>query len=301
MITQPNPLSDSPEPGQSALQRKLEVIIFGTGTLAGRRLDMALIALILMSVTVVVLDSVPELDGLFGAGFWYAEVFFTALFTLEYATRTWCTHNRPAYLFSFWGIIDLLAIVPTYIAFLYPEAAPLVVIRLLRVLRVFRVFRLVSLFAEHNEILGVLRSTSRSIFVFLVLVMLVVVVFACVIYVIEGPAHGFTSIPLSIYWAVVTITTVGYGDLVPQTAAGRFVASFGMLVGYSIIAVPTAIITRKLWERINDQRPSHPTLPWNCPVCAKQGHSLDALHCYHCGGELDVPSDVREQVQRYER
>ena len=131
------------------------------------------------------------------------------MFTLEFVTRIWCTQNRPAYVLSLWGIIDLLAIVPTYIAFLFPEAAPLVAIRLLRVLRVFRVFRLVNLFAELNEILAVLGSTSRSIFVFLVMVMLVVVVFACIIYVIEGPAHGFTCIPLSIYWAVVTITAVG--------------------------------------------------------------------------------------------
>jgi voltage-gated potassium channel len=259
---------------------------------------MTLIAAILLSVGVVILDSVPELDAAVGAGFWYAELCFTGLFTLEYVTRVWCTHNRPAYVLSFWGIVDLLAIVPTYIAFLFPEAAPLVVIRLLRVLRVFRVFRLVTLFAELNEILAVLRSTSRSIFVFLVMVMLVVVVFACIIYVIEGPAHGFTSIPLSIYWAVVTITTVGYGDLVPQTAAGRFVASFGMLVGYSIIAVPTAIITRKLWERINEQRAAQPTLPWNCPVCAKQGHAVAAVFCQHCGAELDVPSDIRERAQR---
>ena len=254
MIMKPNPLSEHPEPGQSALQRRLEIIIFGTGTLAGRRFDMMLIAAIMLSVTVVVLGLAPELDAAVGAGFWYAELCFTGLFTLEYVTRVWCTHNRPAYVLSFWGVVDLLAIVPTYIAFLFPEAAPLVVIRLFRVLRVFRVFRLVKLFSELNEILAVLRNTSRSIFVFLVMVMVVVVVFACIIYVIEGPAHGFTSIPLSIYWAVVTITTVGYGDLVPQTAAGRFVAGFGMLVGYSIIAVPTALITRKLWERINEQR-----------------------------------------------
>ena len=165
-------------------------------------------------------------------------------------------------------------------------------------LRVFRVFPLVNLFAALNEILAVLPSTSRSIFVFLVMVMLVVVVFACIIYVIKGPAHGFTSISLSIYWAVVTITTVGYGDLVPQTAAGRFVAGFGMLVGYSIIAVPTALITRKLWERINEQRGAQPTLPWNCPVCEKQGHALAALFCQHCGAELDVPSDIQERTKR---
>lgn len=281
---------------QSERQQQLETIIFGTGTLAGRRFDIALIVLILLSVGVVVLDSVPELNQLVGQGFWYAEVFFTLLFTAEYATRVWCTHNRRAYVLSFWGIVDLLAIIPTYVAFLYPDAAPLVVVRLLRVLRVFRVFRLVSLFSELNEILAVLRSTARSIFVFLVMVMLVIIVFACIIYVIEGPDNGFVSIPISIYWAVVTITTVGYGDLVPQTPTGRFVASFGMLVGYSIIAVPTAIITRKLWERINEQRERQPTLPWNCPVCAKQGHSLDAQFCRHCGAALDVPSDVREQA-----
>ncbi len=283
---------------QSLRQQHFETVIFGTGTPAGRRFDIALIVLILLSVTVVVLDSVPELNQLVGDGFWYAEVCFTLLFTTEYATRVWCTHNRRAYVLSFWGIVDLLAIIPTYVAFLYPDAAPLVVIRLMRVLRVFRVFRLVSLFSELNEILSVLRSTARSIFVFLVMVMLVIIVFACVMYVIEGPKNGFVSIPMSIYWAVVTITTVGYGDLVPQTPAGRFIASLGMLVGYSIIAVPTAIITRKLWERINEQRERHPTLPWNCPVCAKQGHSIDAQFCRHCGAALDVPSDIREQATK---
>jgi voltage-gated potassium channel len=117
-------------------------------------------------------------------------------------------------------------------------------------------------------------------------------------YVIEGAGSGFESIPMSIYWAVVTITTVGYGDLVPQTPAGRFVAGFGMLVGYSIIAVPTAIITRELWERINQRQNPDPPLPWNCPVCAKQGHSVDALHCKYCGSELDVPRDIRERAQK---
>jgi voltage-gated potassium channel len=217
---------------------------------------------------------------------------------MEYAIRIWCTHKRSAYILSFWGVIDLLAIAPTYIAFFFPEAAPLAVIRLLRVMRVFRIFRLITLFAELNEILAVLRGTSKSIFVFLVMVMLVVIVFGCVIYVIEGPAHGFVSIPVSVYWAVVTITTVGYGDLVPQTMAGRLVAGLGMLVGYAIIAVPTAIITGKLWERLNRQRSASPTLPWNCPLCAKQGHGLLAQYCQHCGAELDVPSDIRQQAEK---
>ena len=294
----PNPLSDTPESGQSALRHRLEVIIFGTGSTAGRRFDITLIALILMSVSIVIFDSVGELHNRFGSTFWTLELALTGLFTLEYATRIWCSHKRSAYLLSFWGIIDFLAIVPTYIALFFPEAAPLAIIRLLRVMRVFRIFRLITLFAELNEILAVLRGTSKSIFVFFVMVMLVVVIFGCVIYVIEGPAHGFVSIPVSVYWAVVTITTVGYGDLVPQTVAGRFVAGLGMLVGYAIIAVPTAIITGRLWERVNGQRNPNPTLPWNCPLCAKQGHGLLAQYCQHCGAELDVPPDIRQQAEK---
>ena len=291
-------LSDTPEPGQSPLRRRLEVIIFGTGSLAGRRFDITLITLILLSVSIVVLDSIDELHSNFGATFWALELVLTGLFTLEYVVRIWSTHNRSAYIFSFWGVVDFLAIVPTYIAFFFPETAPLAIIRLLRVMRVFRIFRLITLFAELNDILAVLRGTSKSIFVFLVMVMLVAIVFGCVIYVIEGPDHGFVSIPVSVYWAVVTITTVGYGDLVPQTMAGRFVAGLGMLVGYAIIAVPTAIITGKLWERLNRQRNPNPTLPWNCPLCAKQGHGLLAQYCQHCGAELDVPPDIRQQAEK---
>ena len=146
----PNPLSDTPEPGQSALRHRLEVIIFGTGSLAGRRFDITLIALILLSVSIVVLDSIDELHSSLGATFWTLELVLTGLFTLEYAIRIWCTHNRSAYIMSFWGVIDLLAIAPTYIAFFFPEAAPLAVIRLLRVMRVFRIFRLITLFAEFD-------------------------------------------------------------------------------------------------------------------------------------------------------
>ncbi len=290
-MSSPRPsLTSTPEPGQTAFRRSVEVIIFGTSTRAGRAFDISLLIVILASVLTVILDSVPGLHEDFGEIFWKLEVCFTGIFTLEYITRIWCAHNRPAYIFSFWGIIDFLAILPTYIAFMLSGAAPLVVVRVLRVVRVFRVLRLMALFAELNEILGVLKNTARSIFVFLMMVMTVVVIFACLIYVIEGPANGFESIPMSIYWAVVTITTVGYGDLVPQTPAGRFLAGFGMLVGYAIIAVPTAIITRELWERLDTKR-SEPELAWNCPNCAKGGHSVNALHCKFCGAELDLPSE----------
>jgi voltage-gated potassium channel len=220
------------------------------------------------------------------------------LFTAEYFTRIWTTGNRLAYVTSFWGIVDLLALLPTYIAFLIPEAAPLLIIRLIRVMRIFRVLSLFELFAELTEIIKVLRNTARTILVFFVLVMIVVVVFACLIYVIEGPEHGFTSIPVSVYWAVVTITTVGYGDLTPQTGLGKSLAAFGMLVGYSILAVPTAIITAKLWERLNKRRILY--VNWNCPICSAGEHTPDADFCKHCGGKLDMPESVRSAASGLE-
>jgi len=289
----PNANRSSATHAPISLRKHTEVVIFGTDTPAGRAFDIALLVVIIASVLTVMIDSVPQMHNAHSALLWRLEIGFTAIFTCEYLIRIWCAEHRRAYMGSVWGIVDLLAILPTYVAFLMPEAAPLMVVRLLRVVRVFRILKLMALFTELNEILGVLKNTARSIFVFLIMVMIVVVVFACVIYVIEGPKNGFDSIPMSIYWAVVTITTVGYGDLVPQTPAGRFIAGFGMLVGYSIIAVPTAIITRELWERINARQDPLPTLNWNCPVCAKSDHSLAAMFCQHCGSELDVPTEVR--------
>lgn len=280
---------------QTPLQSRIETIIFGTDTPMGKGFDLMLLGLILASVLVVMFDSIIHIHSRFGPKLHTIEVIFTLIFTLEYLVRIWCVRHRRAYLFSFWGIVDLLSILPTYIALLIPEAAPLLIIRLIRVMRIFRILRLLELFAELNEIVTVLRNTSRAIFVFFVMVMIVVVVFACLIYVIEGPEHGFTSIPMSIYWAVVTITTVGYGDLTPQTALGRSIASLGMLIGYSILAVPTAIITTKLWERLNKQKAIF--LNWNCPVCAEGQHALDAVYCKHCGATLDVPPELRRSQE----
>lgn len=276
---------------QTSRQKQLETIIFGTGTVAGRNFDLLLIAVIVASVAVVMIDSLMGVHARFGDILHRLEIGFTLIFTLEYAVRVWCVRHRRAYIFSFWGVIDLVSILPTYIALLLPQAAPLLMIRLIRVMRVFRVLRLLELFSELADIINVLRNTARAIFVFFLMVIIVVIVFACTIYVIEGPEHGFTSIPMSIYWAVVTITTVGYGDLIPQTSLGRFVASFGMLVGYSILAVPTAIITTKLWERLNTRKQAQ--LNWNCPVCAMGNHAQDANYCKHCGAELDVPAELR--------
>jgi len=284
---------------QTPLQQRVETIIFGTTTVAGRNFDLLLLLLILISVAVVMLDSIDSVHTRYGALLHLIEVSFTLVFTLEYLVRIWCTHKRASYMLSFWGVVDLLSILPTYIALLLPQAAPLLIIRLIRVMRIFRVLRLLELFSELVEIVTVLRNTARSIFVFFVMVMIVVICFACLIYVIEGPEHGFTSIPYSIYWAIVTITTVGYGDITPQTDLGRAIAAFGMLVGYSIIAVPTAIITTRLWERLSHRKPVY--LAWNCPVCANGQHALDADYCKHCGAQLDVPPELRHHNEASQR
>ncbi len=280
---------------QSVLRRNVETVIFGTSTPAGRAFDIGLLLAIIFSVGAVILDSIISVNAQYGALLQNIELVFTMLFTIEYVTRIWCVQQRRAYILSFWGVVDLLSILPTYIALIVPEAAPLLIIRLLRVMRIFRVMRMFELMNEFHEIINVLRSTGRAILVFFALVFIVVIIFACLLYVVEGPEHGFTSIPLSIYWAVVTITTVGYGDLIPQTGLGKAIASLGMLLGYSIIAVPTAIITSKLWERLNRRREQ--TINWNCPVCARPGHTEDADYCKYCGSALDVPAELRKTVE----
>ena len=271
---------------------RVELIIFGTGTPAGRAFDVLLLVAIMVSVGVVMIDSVSSYHLAYGDALYKIEVMFTLLFTAEYLIRIWCVRDRLVYITSFWGIVDLLAILPTYIALLLPSATPLLTIRLLRMLRVFRVLRLFVLFDEFLDILKVLRSTLHSIIVFATVVLIVIVIFGCLMYVLEGPEHGFTSIPMSMYWAMVTITTVGYGDIVPQTGLGRAIAAAGMLVGYSILAVPTAIVTTKLWDRLSRKK-GRETLAWNCPVCASGGHAGDAEYCKYCGSHLDVPEEVR--------
>lgn len=284
---------------QSAVRKHIETIIFGTTTAQGRAFDVALLIAIVASVTAVMLDSITQYHLAYGPLLNDIELLFTLIFTAEYATRIWCVQKRRAYIFSFWGVVDLLSILPTYIALVLPEAAPLLIIRLLRIMRVFRVLRLFELMHEFHELITVLRSTGRAIFVFFSLVFVIVIIFACLLYVIEGPEHGFSSIPMSIYWAVVTITTVGYGDIIPQTPMGRAIASMGMLLGYSILAVPTAIITSKLWERLNRRREQ--VMNWNCPVCSRPGHAEDAYYCKYCGSALDVPAELRKNSEPFDK
>ncbi|MEL7293805.1 MAG: ion transporter [Pseudomonadota bacterium] len=267
-----------------SLKHHLYVIIFGTHTKAGRAFDIALIVAIVSSLIVLLLESIPAIRSSLGTELRYIEYSFTALFTVEYLLRLYCSPRPAAYAKSFYGVVDLLAILPTYLAIFFPGASFMGVIRALRIMRIFRVLKLVRYLQDSNLLLRSLLMARRKIFIFFSTVAILVTIFGALIYVIEGPKNGFTSIPQSIFWAIVTITTVGYGDLVPQTPLGKGVAALTMLLGYSILAVPTGIITAELNQEMN----SHKTLV-KCPNCSKSGHEPDAMHCKHCGSELADP------------
>lgn len=260
----------------------LYVVIFGHDTSAGRAFDVTLIIAILVSVLAVMLDSVGLIQERFGPLLYVAEWGFTVLFTVEYLLRLAC-HPRPLrYARSFFGMIDLLAILPTYLGLLFPGSRYLVVIRILRVLRVFRILKLVEYIGEADHLMRALRSSRRKVAVFLLTVLTLVVILGSLMYLVEGPAHGIDSIPRGVYWAIVTLTTVGYGDISPETPLGQALASVVMIMGYAIIAVPTGIITVEL-GRATQQRPG---AHHKCTVCGWQQHDLDARYCKLCGTAL---------------
>ncbi|MFA0283762.1 ion transporter [Vibrio sp. 10N.222.55.F12] len=266
------------------LKHHLYVIIFGTHTPAGRAFDITLIVAILASLLVLILESIPNVMTEWSQQLRYIEYTFTALFTLEYLLRLYCSPKPKSYATSFYGVVDLLAILPTYLAIIFPGASFMGVVRLLRVMRIFRILKLVRYLQDSNILLRSLLMARRKILIFFSTVGILVVIFGALIFVIEGPDNGFTSIPHSIYWAIVTITTVGYGDMVPQTALGKAIASLTMLLGYSILAVPTGIITAELSNEMN----SHKELV-KCPNCNQAGHDSDAMYCKHCASELADP------------
>lgn len=265
----------------SPAQQRTYDVIFGTESRWGRNFDICLILLILASVMVVLLDSIPQYHGRYGGLFLRIEWAFTAFFTVEYGVRLWCTPNRKRYALSAFGIVDLLAILPTYAALLFPQASSLLIVRLIRVMRIFRVLRLFQFLSEANVLARSMRNARRKIFVFFSIMFVLTTIFGCLMYVIEGPANGFNTIPKSIYWAIVTITTVGYGDVVPHTPWGQAVAAMGMLTGYAIIAVPTGIITAELAQEIGRERSRI-----NCKNCERSGHDIDARFCKYCGSPL---------------
>ncbi|MGB5855443.1 MAG: ion transporter [Oceanisphaera sp.] len=264
----------------------LYTVIFGTETPAGRRFDLALIVAILLSIVVLFLDSMSSARAHIGGTLYVLEWTFTLLFTLEYGVRVYCAHNRLAYIRSFYGIIDVLAVMPTYLSVFIPGLSFLLVVRLLRVLRIFRILKLFRYANEANVLLRSLNHSRRKIMVFFSSLFILVTLFGSLLYVVEGPENGFTSIPLSIYWAIVTITTVGFGDITPQTPLGQGIAAVTMLMGYAIIAVPTGILSAELGREMRREYDMR-----HCPLCDKTGHDKDASYCKYCGGEMEPKQD----------
>ncbi len=260
-------------------------VIFEADTVAGRRFDLALIALILISIAVVMADSVQALRATYGPLFTTMEWFFTVAFTAEYIARLLCVRKPLQYATSFFGIIDLIALLPTYLALFFPELRVLMDVRVLRLLRVFRVFKLAAYVEEYQFLANAMAASGRKIMVFLSAVMMVVLVMGTVMYVVEGAANGFTSIPMSIYWAISTITTVGFGDITPKTDLGRMIASVMMLMGWGILAVPTGIVTAEMAMQRRTGLIAPPTTR-TCHECLTEGHTADADFCFHCGAAL---------------
>lgn len=266
----------------SGWRLRLYIIIFEADTPAGRRFDLLLIAAILFSILVVMIDSVHSLSQRYGAVLDALEWALTLLFTAEYLMRMACVRNPLRYATSFFGIIDLLSVLPTYLAFFVPEAHLLLDIRILRLLRIFRILKLTLYVQEYQMLTSAVIASRRKIMVFLSIVMMVILVMGTVMYVVEGPAHGFTSIPKAMYWAIVTMTTVGYGDMTPQSDIGKAIASLMMLLGWGVLAVPTGIVTAEM----TTQRLTRVVTTRTCPNCLSEGHEPSAQYCKDCGARL---------------
>lgn len=278
MAHDPKIIQGHPDPRR----QHLFAVIFEAETPRGKLFDIVLLWTIIVSVFAVILESVESIRAQYGGFLIFLEWIFTILFTVEYALRLYCVRKPMDYARSFLGIIDLLAILPTYLStFLHPGASSLLVIRALRLLRVFRVLKLAHLLDEYTILLKSLRASLHKMAVFLMCILTLVVISGTVMYLIEGGENGFTSIPRSVYWAIVTMTTVGYGDIAPQTVLGQVVASVIMMMGYTIIVVPTGIFSVELHRTIHRRETSRV-----CPSCTKEGHAVDSSYCRFCGEPL---------------
>ncbi|MDK2909538.1 MAG: voltage-gated potassium channel [Bacteroidales bacterium] len=256
------------------LRRNTFIIIFGTQTPAGKWFDIILIWLILLSAVVAMMLSIPGLPGWLRLLEWG----FTILFTCEYLLRTWSAQKRINYVLSFWGFIDLLSFLPSYLSLLYPDAHFLLVIRIIRILRIFSILKLSLFMAEARNIYRAMYGSRYKIFVFISAVIVTIIILGTLMYLIEGPENGFTSIPQSIYWTVVTLTTVGYGDIVPTTVVGKVLATVMMLLGYALIAVPTGLVSVEVTRAVRKTR--------RCLHCQTRNEN-DAIFCKHCGRRID--------------
>lgn len=288
-----HPFGDPPDGWRGVFYR----VVFESDTRAGVLFDKVLVALIVTSLLVVIADSVESLQKQWSGTFKVLEWGFTLLFSLEYVIRLLCVRKPLRYATSFFGVVDLIAVLPTYLALLFPEIHALIDVRVLRLLRVFRIFKLTAYVAEYQALGIALIASARKIMVFLSVVITIVIVMGSVMYVVEGPANGYTSIPVAIYWAITTMTTVGFGDITPRTELGRFIASIMMLLGWGTLAVPTGIVTtemtmRRYRQEVADSLAAPPPagLPGTtraCAACGSRDHGSAAAYCQHCGAALD--------------
>ena len=265
---------------RSRWRARLHEVIFEADTPAGRAFDVGLLVAIVVSVVAVMLESVPGIRREYGGALRAVEWTLTVAFTIEYALRLVAVDRPGRYARSFFGLADLLAVAPTYLALVLPEAQSLMVIRAIRLLRVFRILKLAHFLDEAQQLVLALRASRRKITVFLGGVVTIVVIMGALMYLVEGEEHGFTSIPTSMYWAVVTMTTVGYGDVAPKTPLGQLLAAVLMILGYAIIAVPTGIVSVEL------AKTGRAVSRQACPACGAEGHDVDATHCKYCGAHL---------------
>lgn len=264
------------QPARS-LRQHLQKIIFDSDTPAGRLFDKVLIAAILLSLVVVILDSVEWISKSYYLELSVLEWFFTGLFTLEYIARIYCSQQRLRYIRSFFGIVDLLTLIPLYFALLFPELHSLIDVRVLRLIRIFRIFKLTAYISEYTHLANAFKASRRKILVFLSIVSMVVLVMGSLMYVVEGPNNGYTSIPVGIYWAITTMTTVGYGDITPKTDLGRLISSVMMLIGWGTLAVPTGIMTAEMTHMSRNR------LHKQCTNCLREDLKLSDIYCGTCG------------------
>lgn len=267
---------------KNSFKYKLHNIVFESDTFAGKLFDVFLVILILASILVVLLESVPSIKAEYGATLYVFEWFFTVIFIIEYILRIYCIEEPLKYMTSVFGIIDLLACIPTPLSVIYPGAQSLLIVRSFRLLRIFRIFKLGWYFNEGVLLIDALKGGRAKITVFLFTVTIIITVAGSAMYLIEGPESGFVSIPHGMYWAVVTLTTVGYGDIAPRTGFGQFLASAIMILGYAIIAVPTGILTSELTTR--QRKTTFNNIA--CLGCGAEGHDPDAKYCKYCGHAL---------------
>jgi voltage-gated potassium channel len=268
----------------NTIRDALHEIIFEADTNAGKIFDIFLIISIVISVTVVMLDSVRIFQVKYGRWLNIGEWFFTGLFTVEYLMRLFCVRRPMLYATSFFGVVDLMAVLPTYLSIILPGGQFFLVLRILRVLRIFRVLKLFQYITEVRLLMAALRLSRRKITVFFFVVMTLVIIFGSLMYMIESEEAGFTSIPRSIYWSIVTLTTVGYGDISPRTDLGQAIAAIVMILGYAIIAVPTGIVTVEM-SNVFRKKPTNVA----CPHCGGEDHDSDAKFCKYCGADLSLP------------